>query len=179
MLSNKGANVIGGFLTRGHVTHPAPHMFDRFPERPDPTDLDRANHFVDEIIDCVNTGQSMRTKQNMYRVLGPELGFYSILGLISSDRVVRLILPQPSLNRISCDKCRLCADECPMDNIALNPYPVIGDLCIRCYRCFSVCPQRALNINWKIADPFLWFFYNTFFIRWFGDLVPGEQIYSN
>lgn len=177
LLRNKGANVLGGFLTRGHVTHPAPHMFDRFPERPNPIDLERAHQFVHEISDLVTTGRSKPLLQKRYEELISDWGFYSFLGFISSDRVVRLILPEPRPDQNSCDKCQLCADECPMENITMNPFPMIGNLCIRCFRCFNVCPQKAFNVNWNFADPFLWVLYNTIFIRWFGDLVPGEQIY--
>lgn len=177
LLSNKGANVLGGFLTRGHVTHPAPHMFDRFPERPNPIDLNRAHRFVEEIIDRLAMGYSKPVVEERYDVLRSGLGFYNILGLVSTDRVVRFLLPKPRLNQTSCDLCRICWDECPMENITLNPFPMIGNLCIRCYHCFSVCPQKAFHLNWKFADPFLLAMYNSLFMRWFGDLMPDEQIY--
>jgi Fe-S-cluster-containing hydrogenase component 2 len=63
-----------------------------------------------------------------------------------------------------------------MDNIALQPYPALGERCIRCYRCLTGCPQKAFGADWRAADPFLRFLYNATSMRWFGDLEPGEQI---
>jgi ferredoxin len=135
--------------------------------------------------------------------------FYDFVGLAGSDRLLRLLMPEPKLNPDKCDRCRRCVYECPMDNITLQPlapstssghrglgttqaqgrplrqaqgrsllsYPVPGDRCIRCYRCLTGCPQRAFDVNWRLADPFLLFLYNASFMRWFGDLAPGEQIY--
>ena len=177
ILVSKGANVLGGFLTRGQVNHPAPHMIGRFPDHPNTVDINRAHQFALEISEYVRHGHSKPLMKEWNDGINSNWGFYSTLGLISSDWVVRLLLPEPSLDHICCDQCELCAEECPMENLTLNPFPVIGNQCIRCYRCFSVCPHEAFKLNWKFADPFLWFLYNTIFLRWFGDLVPGERIY--
>lgn len=45
LLTRTGANVIGGFLTREEVLHPAPHMVGRFPDRPNGNDLEQARQF--------------------------------------------------------------------------------------------------------------------------------------
>jgi hypothetical protein len=46
----------------------------------------------------------------------------------------------------------------------------------RCYRCLTSCPQEAFGANWWFAAPFLLLLYNATFMRWFGDLEPGEKI---
>jgi len=64
-----------------------------------------------------------------------------------------------------------------MHNITLQSCPVLGDRCIRCYRCLTGCPQRAFDADWRLGNLAVWAFYNTTFERWFGDLEPGERIY--
>ena len=128
ILFSKGANVLGGFSTHGQVNHPAPHLFGRFPDRPNSIDLDRAHRFVLEVSAQITEGHSNPLLQRGKPILNSNRGFNSILGLISTDRVVRLLLPQPKLNLSSCNQCRFCADECPMGNIIMDPNPIIGEL---------------------------------------------------
>ena len=64
-----------------------------------------------------------------------------------------------------------------MDNIGLEPYPVLDNQCIRCYRCLTGCPQEAFAADWRFGNLATWSLYNTAFERWFGDLEPGERIY--
>jgi epoxyqueuosine reductase QueG len=64
-----------------------------------------------------------------------------------------------------------------MDNIAMQPNPVLGGRCIRCYRCLTGCPQKAFVANWRLGNLVTLSLYNTTFERWFGDIKPGERIY--
>ena len=177
LLRNKRACVIGGFLTRGEVHHPAPHMIGQFPGRPNESDLAKAQQFAIAIAEYVSTGclDNLVQSRADYQKLGR--GFYDFVGWVSSDRVLRLLMPAPKPIPGKCDLCRLCVCQCPLDNITLNSYPVLGDCCMRCYHCLTVCPQQAFEADWRLADPFLRFLYNRLFLRWFGDLKPGERIF--
>jgi NAD-dependent dihydropyrimidine dehydrogenase PreA subunit/flavodoxin len=201
LLRSKGADVLGGFLARGQVHHPAPHMTGQFPGRPNAQDLTRARRFAVALAEHVSAGRSGPLPKSRPGALKRRWGFYDFVGLAGSDRLLRLFMPEPKLNPDKCDRCRRCVYECPMDNITLRSldpstspghsglgtvqaqgrflqsYPVLGDRCIRCYRCLTGCPQRAFDVNWRLADPFLLFLYNASFMRRFGDLEPGEQIY--
>lgn len=177
ILVSKGANVLGDFSTHGQVNHPAPHLVGRFPNRPNSFDLDQAHQFALELIARLSDQPSKPLPGKREVASISNWGYFSLLGLISSDRVARVFLPKPRLDQFLCNQCKLCADECPMDNIFMNPKPIIGNKCIRCYRCFNVCPKKAFDVNWSFADPFLRILYNTYFIRWFGNLNPGEKIY--
>lgn len=177
LLRSKGADVLGGFLARGQVHHPAPHMIGQFPGRPNAQDLTQSRRFALAVAEHVSVGRSGPLPESRPDALAPGRGLYDLLGLMSSDIMLRLLLPEPKPEPGKCDQCRWCVRQCPMDNIALQPHPVLGDRCIRCYHCLTGCPQKAFGADWRFADPFLLFLYNAAFMRWFGDLKPGEQIY--
>ena len=173
----KGAQVVGSFLTRGEVHHPAPHMVGQFPGRPNRNDLEKARDFIKAVAEGVAAGYSGSLPQSRTEPLKSDWGFYHLVGLASTDRVLRFLMPEPVADPIKCDQCRWCVEECPIDNITLHSYPHLGDKCIRCYRCLTGCPQKAFEANWQFADPFLQALYNRTFMRWFGDLKHGEEIY--
>ena len=57
-LRGKGADVLGGFLARGQVHHPAPHMTDQSPGHPDAKDLTHARRFAVAVAEHVSAGRS-------------------------------------------------------------------------------------------------------------------------
>lgn len=178
LLQSKGADVVGGFLARGELHHPAPCMVGRFPNRPNAEDLAGARRFAAAISEHVSAGRSGPVAESRPDALRPKGGFYDLVALLSMDGFLRLVLPGPKLDSARCDQCQWCVHECPMHNITLQPYPVLGNQCIRCYRCLTGCPQKAFDADWRLGNPAVLSFYNTTFVRWFGDLKPGERIYS-
>jgi ferredoxin/flavodoxin len=177
LLRGKGADVLGTFLARGEVHHPAPHMIGQFMGRPNDDDLIRARQFAFTVAEHVSMSRDGLLLNNRPNVLKPGLGFYDLMGLALSDKMLRLMMPEPKPDPVKCDQCQWCVDECPMGNIRLLSAPILGDRCIRCYHCLNGCPQKAFHADWRFADPLLRFLYNATFMRWFGDLKPGEQIY--
>ncbi len=177
LLRGKGGEVLGGFLARGEVHHPAPHMRGQFVGRPNEEDLTLARKFAISVTEYLSTNRNCPLVNSRQDVLKPRMGFYDLMGSSLSDDLLRLLMPEPKLDTERCDHCRWCIDDCPMGNISLHSYPVLGDRCIRCYHCLNGCPQKAFHADWRFADPLLRFLYNATFMRWFGDLKPGEQIY--
>ncbi len=53
-----------------------------------------------------------------------------------------------------CTKCGICRDICPVHNIDLQDYPVHGDHCYYCMRCFSFCPEGAIHIGKMVVKPY-------------------------
>lgn len=54
------------------------------------------------------------------------------------------------INKDKCDKCmdRVCIAVCPIkDAISLSSYRVNGKKCIRCLKCFDVCPNNAIVVK--------------------------------
>ncbi|NIS81837.1 MAG: hypothetical protein GTO14_16875 [Anaerolineales bacterium] len=177
LLRRKGANVLGGFITRGQVSHPAPHMVGQFPGRPHEEDLDQARGLAKALVEHVSKNRKGPLPESRPDALKLGTGFYDLMGWIISDRLSRFLMPEPKPVPDKCDQCRWCVSECPMDNITLEKVPILGGRCIRCYHCMNGCPQNAFDADWRFADPFLMLLYHPTFMRWFGDLKPGDQIY--
>lgn len=177
LLQGKGAEVVGGFLTRGELHHSAPCLIGRMPGRPNAEDLARARRFAIAVAEHVSAGGPDPVAESCPDVLRPRWGFYDLVALLSTDGFLRRVLPEPKLNKTRCNQCQWCVYECPMHNITLQPYPVLGNQCIRCYRCLTGCPQHAFAADWSIGNLAVLSFYNTTFERWFGDLEPDERIY--
>jgi flavodoxin/NAD-dependent dihydropyrimidine dehydrogenase PreA subunit len=177
LLRRGGADVLGGFVTRGQVSHPAPHMVGQFPGRPCEVDLNHARDFTKALVDHVSKNRKGPLSESRPDALKLGLGIYDLMGWIISDEVSRILMPEPKADPVKCDKCRWCVLECPMDNIIMDKLPILGDRCIRCYHCMIGCPQDAFDADWRFADPFLMLLYNATFMRWFGDLKPNDQLY--
>lgn len=177
LLRETGAEVVGGFLARGEMHHPAPCLVGRMPNRPDEEDLARARRFATTVAEHLATGQPGPVAESRPDTFKPGGWFYDLVAMLSTDGLLRLALPEPKLDSTQCNQCGWCVKECPMDNIGLEPYPVLGNQCIRCYRCLTGCPREAFAANWTFGNLATWSFYNAAFERWFGDLEPGEQLY--
>jgi flavodoxin/ferredoxin len=179
LLRRKGAGVIGGFLTRGELLHPAPCLTGRMPQRPNADDLADARRFAAEAIDHIAAGRPGPMVVSRPDALRPGWGFYDIVALLSTDGFLCLLLPEPKPDPARCNRCQWCVLNCPTHNITLAPDPVLGRECIRCYRCLTGCPQQAFDADWTLGNLAVLAFYNTTFERWFGDLKPGERLYAD
>jgi len=177
LLRDRGADVVGGFLAHGELHHPAPCLVGRLPNRPDVEDLTSARDFALALAEHVTAGRPGPVAESRPDAFKPSERFYDLVARISSDGFLRLVMPEPELDSARCDQCQWCVRECPMHNIALQPYPVLGRRCIRCYRCLTGCPQKALDVSWTIGNLAALTFYNTVLERRFGDLRPDEQLY--
>jgi len=177
LLHRKRADVVGGFLTRGECHYPVPCIVGRWPNRPNAGDLACARRFALAVAKHISAGRPGLIAESRSDTLRPEGRFYGLVGWSSTDRFLRILMPQPQLDSTRCDLCKWCVYECPTHNIMLQPYPVIGEHCIRCYRCLTGCPQKAFEVDWWLANPVLQFLYNTKFERWFGDVERDETIY--
>ena len=176
-LRKKGAAVVGGLMIRGEVFHPVPCLNGRFPGRPDVDDLIQAEQFGEAVAEHVLAKHSGPVPGTRKDALRGGWGFYDFGALTTTDTSVRLVMPEPKLDAEACNDCGLCAKWCPTDNIILDPKPVLGRKCIRCYRCLNDCPQQAFSAKWWLSNVLLYSMYNPLFERWFGDVDPGEKVY--
>ncbi len=58
------------------------------------------------------------------------------------------------VSRKKCTKCGICKEICPVDNIVMPDYPIHGESCYFCMRCFSFCPEEAIHIGKTDAKPY-------------------------
>lgn len=176
-LQKKGAVILGGFMCRGMVHHPAPCLTGRMPARPNREDLERARSFALAVDRHLRSGASGAMAEGRKDALIPNRGFYDLVSFIAKPFLLRILLPGPRPDHSQCIQCGSCMKECPVQSIDLKPYPVADSKCIRCYHCLNTCPQKALNVSWQFGNLVIFSLYNTLFFRLFGDLEPGERIY--
>lgn len=129
LLRKKGADVVGGFLTRGQVSHPAPAMHGQFPGHPNADDLDRARDFALAVAEHVSTGRSGALPESRTDALKPGWGLPNSMALMTADEAMRLVLSEPKVDPAKCDQCQWWVYACPMDNITVPPEPVLGNRC--------------------------------------------------
>jgi len=176
-LQAKGGVVVGGFLGRGSVHHPAPCLTGRLPGRPHADDLAKARAFALALDKHLASGAPGVMPESRKDAHHAPVGCYPLVGLIARPWLLRIILPKPELDQGLCNQCGLCEKGCPSGSVRLAPYPVLDGGCIRCYHCQNICPQKALSESWWYGNLVILALYNTVFSRLFGDLEPGEKMY--
>jgi flavodoxin/NAD-dependent dihydropyrimidine dehydrogenase PreA subunit len=165
LLKRKGSEIIDNFLAIGEIHHPAPCIVGKSQDRPNEEDLNSARRFAFTISQRISS-----TSEMQYNGLKPKKRFYNLVGKIaSSEKLIRLLEPRPKLDQNKCKQCENCVHECPMDNIAMNPGPVINNKCIRCYRCVNICKNKAYSVNWWLGNLVVFLLWNKFFMHWFGE----------
>ena len=62
-----------------------------------------------------------------------------------------LIVSEPHADTNACVRCGLCRDHCPVEAVALDPFPRINRReCIRCYCCLEFCPCEAMKLSRRV-----------------------------
>ena len=51
-----------------------------------------------------------------------------------------------------CTQCGICAEECPVDAVSINPYPEFDQNCIDCFNCIRLCPENAIASSISMDD---------------------------
>lgn len=112
------------------------------PERPDETDLEDIQGFVDQVLDKV---EAAAAKEEILSVevpgTNPPDKYYVPLGI--DGQPAKFLKARPKTKAEKCDHCGICAENCPMGSIdRQNPEMVTG-LCIKCQACIRKCPSKA------------------------------------
>jgi NAD-dependent dihydropyrimidine dehydrogenase PreA subunit/flavodoxin len=96
----------------------------------------RADMFAQNLIDG-------KTEWNK-KLVGSKLIFLIASGVF---KLAEIKLHQKVLkirvDRNKCNRCGLCVQKCPVQNITLTDNIVIGNKCQYCFRCVAVCPMKA------------------------------------
>lgn len=67
------------------------------------------------------------------------------------------IVPK-SVKQDACTQCGICEQECPVDAIALDPYPEFDNTCCDCFNCIRLCPEDAfeLPVSMDKIEGYIW-----------------------
>ena len=64
-----------------------------------------------------------------------------------SLEAAKALMPKREIDTMLCTQCQICEEVCPVDAIALTPYPEFGHGCIFCFSCMKQCPEKAINAD--------------------------------
>ena len=67
--------------------------------------------------------------------------------LLRLEKQIGKALNPPSRKGEDCSFCRTCEDQCPANAMDADLGEADPNICIRCYRCFINCPDKALKIE--------------------------------
>ncbi len=157
MLSQRGLQILGTFDARGFDSYPIYKRMGLGFGHPDEKELAAAREFGADLARKVKTDEATR-------VALPRVIFH-LLPLLPSDWLKSSrLFPKVRLSQEACDGCGECIAFCPVSNIEMFSYPILGDDCLKCYHCTEACPRTALSATWRwyhvgwIVYLYGWFF---------------------
>jgi len=93
------------------------------------------------------------TKWDRTPILSDAMHLFSIGALKLTDTNLHQKYFLFDVDQKKCDKCRICVDMCPTQNIKMEQeeFPVHDLKCQYCLRCVALCPKRAIpcKFNYK------------------------------
>jgi flavodoxin/NAD-dependent dihydropyrimidine dehydrogenase PreA subunit len=118
---------------------------------PDQQDLERAKAFASDVLNKAKLfAQNPRAKtcslpdNPVNRAVAAMFSHRALLRHMRTG-----LLPRKNLVSQRCTKCGLCVENCPVNVISLDPFPVFKEEdCIACYHCERICPEGAYKNNW-------------------------------
>jgi len=67
---------------------------------------------------------------------------------LAARLLTHVMVSQPVLIKEKCVRCGMCAQHCPVEAIAMNPYPAIDKRrCISCFCCHEFCKYNAMDVG--------------------------------
>jgi ferredoxin/flavodoxin len=157
LLKMKGVSVIGAHAMRGEEAWP-PLRFPAYIHgkgRPNLQDARAVQDFARGIIQNYREWKELPPESVTQSSDANSAESGLLVRSPAFDNLTRFITPNfmhLSMGRVTvmedrCIRCGLCAAECPVGAIELQPYPVTGRDCIGCWGCFNLCPQKAIASN--------------------------------
>jgi ferredoxin len=116
---------------------------------PDAADDSAVRGLVDAVLDKLTTG-AMKPLPLADLDYQPEA--IKEQARHKSIAVAKANYPQLAAAEDRCTQCGECAEKCPAQAIALNPYPEFGEECFMCLRCVRECPESAIPMDMAAAE---------------------------
>ncbi len=138
----KGLSVMGG------IKVPAVHSMlwhEKNPlgeGRPDAEDRAAVSRFTREVLNKAGNGLSKEIELGDLNYQRQEVRERAAA---SGLHVLKTLVPPMEVNEDACTQCGQCVENCPSENISLQPAPVFGDNCILCFNCVRVCEPGAIT----------------------------------
>lgn len=68
-----------------------------------------------------------------------------------NSEILRNFFPVFTINSDTCNECKICMDECPVDAIDVfsDPPAIQKEGCIFCWNCEKKCPSGAIEADWS------------------------------
>ena len=145
-LNGLGMTVVDSFKCLGYDTYPPFIGVDRQKGHPDAEELAAAETFGEGLVarrDRIRAGDT-----DLIPKFTKVRDRYHRMSVILTRPMLYMVSPKKVINTDKCTKCGVCVDECPTDNIRLDPYPKFGWSCTYCYWCERVCPEQAIECDW-------------------------------
>ena len=145
-LSGKGVTLVDTFKCLGFDTYPPFIGKDRQLGHPNEEELSAAERFGAGLLerrDRIRAGET-----ELVPTFAGEKGRFARLAVILTRPMLFMISPRKRINAEKCTKCGICVENCPTDNIRLDPYPKFGWRCVYCYWCERSCPEDAIECDW-------------------------------
>lgn len=115
---------------------------DPFYSHPNDKDMILIEFFIKSILNKIKNSQ---LKSISLKKLNSSSNLIKLLSISPiAKRFSRKLPPGIKFNDKKCIKCGLCAKNCPVNIINLNPFPKKTGICIKCHNCKRVCPSVAI-----------------------------------
>ena len=98
---------------------------------------------VEEYINGIIKGNGYIRKPNIFSSISYYISSFVTTKLWNTKLAKKLM--NFKVDDKKCNKCEVCRNLCPVENIEIKETPKFKDKCIFCLRCVSYCPQQALS----------------------------------
>jgi flavodoxin/ferredoxin len=145
-LNRLGLTVVDTFKCLWYDTYPPFIGVDRQKGHPDAAELAAAETFGEGLIrrrDRIRAGET-----RLIPTFTKVRDRYHRMSVILTRVMLYMVSPKKVINTGKCTKCGVCVNECPTENIRLDPFPKFAWRCIYCYWCERVCPEGAIECDW-------------------------------
>ncbi len=103
--------------------------------------IEKCGQQIEKYVEELLTGKSKIQGKNSYLLGILQRGPYRLFYKQFQDLL--------GIDETRCNKCGICAQLCPSDNIKMKDFPEFAGKCALCLRCYTFCPKSAITYKNK------------------------------